>query len=197
MANLTALRKTLKRQRQSLTDVERRNAADAAITHILHHPRYRSANRLAAFIGTNGELDPSPLLYHAAALNKSCYLPVLHPFLKGRLWFCHWQPDITLHLNRFNIPEPLPHWHKLIAARYLDLIIVPLLGFDNQGRRLGMGGGFYDRTLAFVNRNRYATRPFLLGFAHHSQQVTSLVPNTWDVPLDAVATDKGILITRT
>ena len=197
MADPTTLRKTLKRQRQSLTDAERKCASEAAIAHILRHPRYRSAKRLAAFIGSNGELDPSPLLDHAAALDKACYLPVLHPFLKGRLWFCQWQPGQKLYPNRFNIPEPLPHWRRLIAARHLDLIVIPLLGFDKQGHRLGMGGGYYDRTLSFVNRTRHATRPFLLGFAHHSQQVAALRPNPWDVPLDAIATDKGILITHT
>ncbi len=192
MTDPKSLRKILKQRRRSLTEDQRRLATRAAIAHIQRHPRYRHARLIAGFYGSNGELDPLPLLQHATAQGKSCYLPVLHPFLKGRLWFCRWRPGDRLRPNRFGIPEPLPQGRHQIAARHLDLIIVPLLGYDDQGHRLGMGGGYYDRTLAFVKRSHYAKRPFLLGLAHHTQQVPSLQPAPWDIPLDAIATDRGI-----
>ena len=192
MSDLLALRKELKQRRRQLSESERIVAANTAIQHVIRHPRYRSAQRIAAFVGSQGEIDPLPLLDHAVALKKHCYLPVLHPFLHGRLWFCRWQPGEPMQINRFGILEPLPHWRKTTPARNLNLIIVPLLGFDKQCHRLGMGGGFYDRTLAFVKRIRHSRRPFLLGFAHANQEVPLLVQKSWDIPLDAVATNEGI-----
>ena len=193
MTDLTTLRKELKRRRRQLSEHERLAAANAAIGHVVRHPRYRSARRIAAFVGSHGELDPLPLLNHAAAHGKTCYLPVLHPFQSGRLWFCRWQPGEPMRVNRFGITEPLPHWKRIIPPRNLDLVLIPLLGFDDACHRLGMGAGFYDRTLAFVLRTHHARRPFLLGFAHATQRVPSLINRPWDVPLDAIATDQGIL----
>lgn len=192
MTDLIALRRYLKQARQALSDGERRRASLQAISGITGHPQYRRARHLALYIGSKGELDPLPLLDLAIGQRKRCYLPVLHPFLPGRLWFCSWQPGEPLKPNRFGIPEPLPTPKNRIAARDLDLVIVPLLGFDDNGHRLGMGGGYYDRSFAFVRRVRKMHRPFMLGFAHEVQRIEALQQQPWDVPLDAVATNAGI-----
>jgi 5-formyltetrahydrofolate cyclo-ligase len=192
MTDKQALRLHLKRTRAALSPRQRSEAAAAAVLRVLRMPQFRRADRIAAFCGSNGELDPLPLLQHAADLKRQCFLPVLHPFRPGRLWFTRWRPGDRLVRNRFGIPEPLIGPDKLVAARRLDLVIVPLLGFDDECHRLGMGGGFYDRSFAFVRRLKRARRPFLLGFAHDSQKVDHLQVQPWDIRLDAVATDRDL-----
>lgn len=192
MTDKKALRRHLKRVRSTLSAPERAAAGKAAMRLVLRLPQFRRARRIAGFVGTRGELDPMPLLEQADVLHKACYLPVLHPFQAGRLWFCRWRPGDRLLLNRYGIPEPAPGSNRLLPARRLDLIIVPLLGFDAQGHRLGMGGGYYDRSLAFVHRLQSARRPFLLGFAHDAQRVDRLDVQPWDVSLDAVVTNLGL-----
>lgn len=161
--------------------------------HIRALRQYRRSNRIAAYIGSKGELDPMPLLSEAAQKGKACFLPVLHPFKTGQLWFCRWQPGEALIPNRFGIPEPIPHPKRLIAASHLDLVIVPLLGFDSAGHRIGMGGGYYDRTFAFTRRFKRIRLPYLVGFAHEVQRVQDIVPNSWDVRLNAVASSQRLI----
>ena len=189
MTDQQALRQQLKKIRLALSTKERAEAAGAAVQQVLKHPRYRRAKRVAAYFGSKGELCPMALIQHATALRKECYLPVLHPFRAGQLWFCRWRPGDPLTNNRFGIPEPQPDPDKLLAARKLDLVIVPLLGFDSDCHRLGMGGGYYDRSFAFTRRLNYIRHPFLLGFAHESQRVDRLPTQPWDITLNAVVTE--------
>jgi len=194
MTDLQQLRRQLRRTRLTLSPQAHAAAREAALARIKRHPRFRRARRVAGYFGSKGELDPMPLLEHAVQMGKRCYLPVLHPFRSGQLWFYRWRPGDALTLNRFGIPEPRPRRSGLIAARRLDLVIVPLLGFDSDCHRLGMGGGYYDRSFAFVHRLKRARRPFLLGLAHESQRVEQLEAQPWDVTLDAVATDQHLYL---
>lgn len=91
--------------------------------------------------------------------------------------------------NRFGIPEPLG---KAVAPQRLDAVCVPLVGFDGRGRRLGMGGGFYDRTFAVNARKKRgnARGPRLIGLAHACQQVGRLPHEDWDVRLTGVVTER-------
>ena len=186
-----ALRQRLKRARLALSTQAREEAAAAASARIFRLPQFRNASRIAGYFGGKGELNPMPLMEQAAALKKQCYLPVLHPFRRGQLWFCRWQPGDRLMLNRFDILEPVPRGDKLVAARNLDLVIVPLLGFDSECHRIGMGGGYYDRSFAFIRPLEHISGPFLLGFAHESQRVDSLQTQPWDITLNAIATEQN------
>ena len=94
--------------------------------------------------------------------------------------------------NRFNIIEPLAIGMPA-NIRHFDLILVPLVAFDRNGNRLGMGGGFYDRALAFKNHNSSLRRPRLIGVAHHFQEVDEINPQPWDVRLDAILTDRELI----
>lgn len=197
MTDLQLLRRQLRRDRLALPPKAQEAARAAALQRVRRHPRFRRARRVAGYFGSNGEIDPMPLLEEAARAGKRCYLPVLHPFKQGRLWFCRWQPGDALRLNRFGILEPVPRRAGLIAARRLDLVIVPLLGFDSDCHRLGMGGGYYDRSFAFLGILTHARRPFMLGLAHESQRVDQLMPQPWDITLDAIATDRHLYIAST
>lgn len=188
------LRTQLGRARSGLCEHERTAAAASAADRAVKLRQYLNARRVAGFFGSKGELDPMPLLHSAAYAGRECYLPVLHPFKSGCLWFCRWIPGEPLRLNRYGIPEPSTPSRHVIAARHLDLVIVPLLGFDTAGHRIGMGGGYYDRTLSFKRYRSVIRKPYLLGFAHEVQRVENIAPAPWDVTLDAIVTNEALYL---
>jgi len=96
-----------------------------------------------------------------------------------------------MQINQFGIAEPMVSPRYYLRADALDLLLVPLVAFDVNGNRLGMGGGFYDRTLAYLKRRQHWCRPYLLGIAHDFQRVESLKRADWDIPLQAILTNKS------
>ena len=92
-------------------------------------------------------------------------------FRAGSLWFCRWHPGERLRLNRYGIPEPVPSAGAMIPARWLDVVVVPLLGFDSDCHRLGMGAATTIGSFSFARRHRLASRPYLIGVAHEVQRV--------------------------
>lgn len=189
MRDPKSLRQSLKRARRELPDNVRAAAQARLIRALSHYRPLLKAKRIALYIGTRGEFDPTPLVDTLMAQNKQWYLPVLHPFRHGRLLFAEWQRNKELTLNRFGIPEPNPRSSKLLPARALDVVVVPLLGFDANCHRLGMGGGYYDRSFAFRRYRTHLTGPHLLGAAFDVQRVDELEQQPWDVRLDAIMTD--------
>lgn len=134
----------------------------------------------------DGEIDPLTLAHSRHFIKRHrFYLPVLQRFPADTLRFAPWHPGLRMLRNRFGIPEP--RGRALRMARHMDALLLPLTGFDAQGNRLGMGGGFYDRTLA-GQRPRH--RPLLIGVAHACQEVAALPAQPWDVPLALVVTDR-------
>ena len=118
-------------------------------------------------------------------------LPVLHPVCKGHLLFLEYGPHTTLVKNKYNIDEPELACPNVIPTSTIDVILMPLVGFDSKGNRLGMGGGYYDRTLAFTQFTQQ--KPILIGIAHDEQEVETLPFEPWDIPLDIIVTPKRIL----
>ena len=138
-------------------------------------------------MAADGEIDPILLCAAAQRRGKSCYLPVLNAFGSPRLRFKRWNREEVLRNNRYGIPEP--RGGRYCMPRALSLVLLPLVGFDASGNRLGMGKGYYDRTFAF-RRHAAARRPVLLGLAHECQSVEKLEAEAWDLPLDGVVTDQ-------
>lgn len=181
----SALRSQMRSRRRALSAAEQRAAAAGLAQHLGHSHLFRRSRHVAFYLSNDGELDLSPLMQRAWSLGKVCYLPVITP--GQRLWFAPYAAGDALSLNRYGIPEPATA--PLISARQLDLILAPLVAFDRHGHRLGMGGGFYDRTLSFLRYRRAWRKPRLIGIAHELQRIPALEAAPWDVPLDAVATD--------
>ncbi len=98
-------------------------------------------------------------------------------------------PNESLRPNRFGIAEPVYRPSRQRKVWTLDLVLMPLVGFDESGGRLGMGGGFYDRSLAYRSRRKNGHKPTLLGLAHECQKVDKLPLERWDVSLHATVTD--------
>ena len=184
------LRQSIRQQRRSLSRAEAEQCAEQLAHRTARHPLVLQSQRIAAYLAADGEIDPYPLMQSLWASGKTLYLPVLAPFSKQKLWFAKFNPEDTLVFNRFGIPEPVRR--RLIKPCALDLVLTPLVAFDSSGHRVGMGGGYYDRSFAFMRRRHYWRKPRLLGLAYELQKQSSITPNDWDIPLDAVATEACI-----
>lgn len=188
-----ALRRDLRQRRNALSPQEQRLAARNLCTQLKALPEIGRARRISLYLPVNGEIDPTPLLPWLRQRNADIYLPVLRPFSTNTLWFVAYRPDTPMVKNRFGIDEPDSRFSaqrcNRLPAWALDTLIVPLVGFDANANRMGMGGGFYDRSLAFMRRP--GPSPALIGVAHSCQQVASLPVEPWDVPLRAVVSDQG------
>lgn len=159
------------------------------------HRWFQQARSLAAYLANDGEIDPTPLIRLAWRLGKRVYLPVLHPLRPGFLHFIQYDRQTPLTKNRFGIPEPRLRGYGTRRGRQcrtqaLGLVLLPLVGFDEQGQRLGMGGGFYDRS--FAPRPAGFRQPRLMGLAHECQKVDALPVAGWDVPLSGVMTPESL-----
>lgn len=182
------LRQVMRRLRRALGQRQRQQAASALCRHLLGSAEFRYSRHIAFYLANDGEIDLQPLLHRAWAMGKHCYLPVLG--LHKRLWFAPYGADTPLRPNQFHIPEPELQWSAMRRLNGIDLVLMPLVAFDMQGNRLGMGGGFYDRTLAYLLQRKHWQKPRLIGTAHEFQQVKQLPSAPWDIPLHGVATDK-------
>lgn len=186
-----AIRRRMREQRRALTTAQRKGAARRAAAHLLRNPAFRRSQRIALYFAMEGELDPAPLLRAALAQGKKCFVPVLSPGQRGRMWFAPITARSTLRRNRFGIPEPTHQRRDRIVPRRLDLVLVPLVAFDACGHRIGMGGGYYDRAFAFRKVRHRWRKPLLVGYAYEFQRLPGMAPQSWDVDLDAVVTERG------
>lgn len=184
------LRQRLRAWRRNLSGVERQAAALAVAGRLAETTWFSEALTIAGYWACHGELDPAPLLERAWAEGKSVYLPVLDG---DALQFAPYRLDAPLRRNRFQIPEPDVSPETWRSPSAIDLALTPLVAFDRTGARLGMGGGFYDRSFAFLRDLDWrGRRPRLVGLAYEFQRVETLVRQPWDVPLNAAVTEKAL-----
>ena len=178
-------------RRRALDQAQRLRLSEAAAAAFSRHRLFLSARRIACYLSNDGEMDPMPLIGLAWAMGKQVYLPVLSHLRSDHLLFAPYAPGDALRANRFGIPEPVVALRHLVEARVLDVVLMPLVAFDLRGNRLGMGGGFYDRSFAFLRRRRHWLKPHLVGMAYEFQCVDALARRHWDVPLQGVVTEQG------
>ena len=185
-----ALRRQLRQARRSLSPQQQKRAARDLYRRLAQHPLFRRCRHIALYLPNDGEIDPRPLLREAQRRGKATYLPVLKRWPRTKMSFQRVHPHESMTRNRFRIAEPqyLPARQRKVWT--LDLILLPLVGFDECGGRLGMGGGFYDRSLAYRQLRKNWHKPTLLGLAHECQKVDRLALASWDVRLGAVVTDR-------
>lgn len=188
------LRKILREQRNSLTVQQQKSAATHLFKYLSQHKLFMQSRHIALYLPNDGEIDPSLLLDAARKQKKHIYLPVLQRWPKYSMVLQQLAPNQSWQLNRFGIKEPKADKKRQAKTSRIDLILMPLVGFDRCGNRLGMGGGFYDRYLAHLKYRKHWKKPLLIGLAHHSQQVDKLTSNNWDIPLSAIVTDKGWVV---
>ena len=178
------IRQQIRQRRRALTPEQQTQFALHAADRMMTYPPVLLAQTVAVFLSFDGELDTRPLIDQLWRAGKRVYLPVLHPFSPGNLLFLHYHPSSDLVVNRLNIREPKLDVRDVLPLSQLDVLVTPLVAFDAAGQRLGMGGGFYDRTLQ--NWRQHRLQP--VGYAHDCQQVDALPTEQWDIPLPAVIT---------
>jgi len=187
--NKSDLRRQLKAARKAITPTNRRLAARASLRLALRHGLLLRAQRIGFYLPQGGEFDVHPLLDQALMMKRQCYLPMLPQ--RGRVMrFGQVGRKTRMTKNRYGIAEPVDA--RALRARQLDLLLMPLVGFDRQGHRLGMGGGYYDATLAYMRHRRSWRKPRLVGVAYECQRVDVLPHDPWDMPLDAVLTERQL-----
>ena len=188
--NNKSIRIQMRQRRSSLDDIERLQASASICAGITNSPYFMRARHIALYLSNDGEIDISPVIHAIWQRNKCCYLPVLNKYGK-KLSFAPYTAGSVLHNNRFGIPEPMVSKREILTPHQLDLVLTPLVAFDKQGNRIGMGGGYYDRSFAFLRRRQHLKRPHLMGIGYHFQQVEKLPKETWDVPLFGAFTENG------
>lgn len=185
------LRRVLRQRRRALSRSQQRLAARNLYRQLVQSPAFRRARHIALYLPNDGEIDPRPLLAAAHKRGKHAYLPVLSAWPRTKMVFQRVSRHEKLAGNRFRILEPRTQPKRQRKVWALDLVLLPLVGFDDRGGRLGMGGGFYDRSLAYLRMRKNWHMPTLLGLAHECQRVDELAMASWDVPLQATVTDKA------
>ena len=204
LTDKTALRKQLRARRAAVSAAERA-AAGQQLAHLaLRHRLLARRKRIGIYMPSNNEIDVMPLLRTALRMGARCYLPVvprraLVSAGRRKLWFTQLigkakaleQPHPHWVNNRYGIPEFLPPAVRCVRARQLDVLFMPMLGFDCLGWRIGMGGGYYDASLAYLGSRRRWRQPRLIGVAFSVQEIPRAPNDAWDVPLDGILTEQA------
>lgn len=183
MLQRNQLRQDLRHKRNMLSCEQQRAAANALASVIYAIPQFQHATTIGTYIARDGEIDPAQLIVQAWHNKQDVYLPKIQA--NRELAFVHYEQASVLKKNQYGIPEP----DTANIATTLDVILVPLVGFDRSGNRLGMGGGYYDRYLSRQQQSSYS-----IGLAHQCQQVAQLDVESWDIPLNAIITDTEVIL---
>ena len=178
------LRRELRQRRRDLPASVRIAAANTLADRLLALPFLPSSGHVAGYWAMDGEIGLHAFQLRLPPTLTYC-LPLLHA--DETLRFAPWRAGAPLVTNRFGIPEPDIDPDDALPASEMAMLVLPLVGFDARGARLGMGGGWYDRSLAF--RHARAAPPWLVGAGFAVQQVEALPLEAWDVRLDAVCSE--------
>ena len=188
MASHDELRQRNRKLRAEFDSSQLEAAANSLAERILALNEYQQAQRVATYFAVNGEIGLKPVIDHALGQGKQIYLPNLD---QQALRFSPYFHTQKMRINKFRLPEPDVDECEMLAPDELELVLAPLVVFDSNRNRIGMGGGFYDRSFAF-RKNPDFTRPVLIGVAHESQKVDQIIPQEWDVQLDMIITDRAV-----
>jgi len=189
------IRKLMRQRRNSLSENEQKRAGLQLCEQIKQI--IKPNDIVALYLDNDGEVSTAPTISYLQEHKITTLLPVMHSFNKGYLNFqtylCTKSTDKTVMVkNHFDILEPKLNAQQTYSLPQIDYIFMPLVAFDKQGNRLGMGGGFYDRTLSKIAELEFS--PKLIGLSHDCQQVDALPYQDWDIPLDLIITPNKIIV---
>lgn len=194
------LRQRLRAGRRHLTKMKQHQHAQKITQRIIHSKIYKRSRHIALYLCADGEVDLSFLIHklHSSSdsgHSKKCYLPVIISKRQGIINFAPYEKHTRLRKNCFGILEPIYQKKQLKTALQMDLILAPLVGFDEQGNRMGMGGGYYDRALQHLKSGDLKSRPLkpaFVGIAHETQYVQKIESHSWDITLNAIVTERRL-----
>jgi len=186
-----SIRAKMREQRTRLTPAERIAAASNVAASLEQLPEFLVDPRIAGYWAVGGEVPLHAAVAQLRTREQPYFLPILAT--DRTLRFAPLKPGVRVTPNRYGIPEPEHAQADLLAPQQLDLVLVPLTAFDRCGRRLGMGGGYYDRSFAFLRDLPRPAQPLLVGIGYAFQEVATLPAQDWDIALDFIATDKELI----
>ena len=187
------IRKAIRAKRRQLTEEFIATAGKAAAASAVMLSELIDAKNIGYYLTNEGELDPSYIANSLRSTNKhQFYLPAPDPADPQKLVFYRYQTGDGIVESEYGILEPEPDPAKRVNADALDVILLPLVSFDEACNRIGRGAGNFDRTLEFCQTCDASTRPKLIGLAYEFQKIPNIVPNEWDIPLDMVITEQAI-----
>jgi 5-formyltetrahydrofolate cyclo-ligase len=190
-----AARRKLRALRLALSPAERSAAEQAIADSLRRMGVFRRGRRVAVYLAMPGEVNLEPMI--AAAWRAGCrlFVPRVTSRRRGAMRFVPLDPGTRFRANCYGIAEPESSLPGGAPPLTLDTILLPVVGFDRLGNRLGMGAGYYDRALRHRrDPGRRWRRPRLVGLAFACQQTDDIVPSRWDVPLDAVVTEREVIL---
>lgn len=207
----TEIRQLVRKQRNALTNAEQTLFAEQLsivlqtrlsnlMNTALDKPSQTKPLNIALYLANDGELNPQPFIdWCWGTKNINVYLPVIHPFSQGNLLFLRYSESTPMIKNKYGIAEPKLNILNMCPVNNLHMLCTPLVAFDNKGNRLGMGGGFYDRTLSNITysskTNSTLETTKIIGLAHNCQEVEQLPIEAWDMPLPEIITPEKTFFT--
>ena len=186
--NIAALRSTARRIRSDMPQAKIQHNCRLLTQYLFASRIYQRSRLIAFYYPVKNEAGSIDILAQSQQDGKECFLPVID-HTNHSMRFIRTGAGSTLKKNVYGIPEPVGLYS--VPLNRFDILLVPLLGFDGYGSRIGMGGGYYDRALEFTRYDQYYRRPRLIGLAHDNQKQTTIAPQAWDIPLDGVFTESG------
>lgn len=174
--------------RKTIAHDKRFVASTVAADQLTKTSLFRNSQHIACYLAQENEFDCASIISKIWEAEKNCYLPILSDL--KTLAFAPYKNTTPLTFNRYHIPEP--DTSSRFPAEKLDLVLMPLVGFDLEGHRLGMGGGYYDRTFQFLRNQKHI--PFLLGIAYELQKIESIPVESWDISMDGVLTEERLYL---
>lgn len=192
MIDQSTIRSKIQKERAQLSKEEQSRRSKKICSRIIQSDILSDALNIAIYLPVRGEADPTFLENFKEISGKSFYLPILSQINNNHLEFALYNKHTVMKLNRFNIPEPDPNSAQVLSdPRKLDVVIMPMVAIDALGNRIGMGGGFYDRTFAF--KKIQSCKPNLIAFAYDFQLIEEQTPQSWDVPADSIALENQLI----
>ncbi len=184
---MARLRQSAIAARRSMDDVARSEASTIIAERIIRSHEFNACKNIACYLSTYDEVDPSAIIGRAWRAKKRVFAPVIDN--RGGMKFRCLTPDTQLERNFFGIWEPVSG--PFVAAKTIDIILTPVVAFDNDRHRIGMGGAYFDRCFAFLRNRRFWYKPKLVGLAFDCQEVEKITPNPWDIQLYCIYTEKN------
>jgi len=181
-----AIRNANRSTRAALSSDQITDASLRVSDELWHQPYMSRCKRIATYFAFDGEIDCRYIIDKAWRAGREIYLPVIQ---NRSLAFAQYCANTSLETNQFGIPEPVCNAKQLLTPSEMDVVLAPLVAFDEEGNRIGMGAGFYDRSFSFLRFRRRWTHPRLVGLAHEFQKTAKIKASSWDVPLHSAVTD--------
>lgn len=174
-----ALRQSGRAARAGLGEEARDSASRQIADKVVRSSWFRRSKLVACYLPVEGEVDTWPLIDRAWRMKKRIFAPVIGK--KFTMQFREVDADSTLKTNRYGLQEPLDG--EPVELRSLDIVLTPVVAFDDDGNRIGMGGGYFDRAFSFLKHRQFLIHPKLIGLAFSCQRVEKITPNPWDIRL--------------